>query len=285
MTFAHADGSVSSRTPTVTNPGIPTIDLPDPEILVHRHEPPVLFIADVHLDSNQPEIGAAFMRFCNGPARAAGAVYILGDLFEVWVGDDDAPAWRHILDSLRGVTTAGVPVRLMPGNRDFLLGADFARATDVELLSDPVLVDLFGVPTLLTHGDILCTDDTDHQTFRRTVQSEAWQRQFLERPLEERRAIAGEMRAGSRDSIRGKSHAMMDVSEEAVVDTFRRYGVDRIIHGHTHRPACHVHHVDGRERERWVLGDWYEQASMLVAAENGVRPSPLDVTSTQQTED
>lgn len=244
----------------------------------HRHETALsLFIADVHIAPERPDIMAAFVDFCDQTARTAGAVYILGDLFEVWVGDDDDDeAWQPAIDALARLTRAGVRVYFMHGNRDFLVGDAFAAATGVELLDDPVLIELHGMPTLLSHGDILCTDDTSHQAFRQQVRSPQWRREFLDRPLPERRQIAARMRADSRDSVQGKPTEVMDVNPRAVVTALREYGADRMIHGHTHRPDRHEHLVDGRRVERWVLGDWYDQRSVLELDNGKVRPLPFN---------
>jgi len=238
---------------------------------------PALFIADIHLAPERPDIMAAFERFCRGPARAAASVYILGDLFEVWVGDDDDdPAWEPVLQTLADLAGAGVAVHFMPGNRDFLVGEQFARATGVRLLPDHTAVRIAGDPTLLLHGDDLCTDDVDHQAFRRAVRDPEWRAGFLARPLTERRAIAARMRAASLESMTTKSATMMDVSPGAVTDVCRQWGVRRLIHGHTHRPARHEHEIDGVRVERWVLGDWFEQASILRADDAGVRATGID---------
>lgn len=240
-----------------------------------RETDPSLFIADVHIAPDRPDITRAFTDFCKGPASAAGAVYILGDLFEVWIGDDDdARAWQPAIDALTELTAAGTRVYFMHGNRDFLVGDDFATRTGIGLLADPVLVDLHGTPTLLSHGDIFCTDDRDHQAFRAQVRSAEWRREFLARPLAERRQIAARMRAGSRESARAKSASIMDVNIAAVTRAFRDHGAHRMIHGHTHRPDRHEHEVDGRIVERWVLGDWYEQRSALELVDDRLRFLP-----------
>lgn len=238
---------------------------------------PAMFIADLHLAPEHPDITEAFIRFCNGPAREAAEIYILGDLFEVWVGDDDdGPTWRLAMEALAALTAAGVRVHFMPGNRDFLVGEDFAASTGIALLSDPTLILLAGQRTLLLHGDELCTDDTDHLAFRDEVRDPRWRQAFLARPLAERRAIAADMRSASRRSVSDKAAAIMDTNATAVAEAFRRWQADRMIHGHTHRPAHHVMRIDGREVERWVLGDWFEQGSMLVADAHGLRSAAID---------
>ncbi len=246
------------------------------------HEPsvaalPALFVADLHIAPERPDITEAFVRFCRGPAREAAELYILGDLFEVWIGDDDrGPAWDRAVETLAELTAAGVRTYFLPGNRDFLVGSAFARRTGVRLLDEITLIELYGQRTLLLHGDELCIDDVEHQAFRREVQDPAWRRAFLARPLAERREIAAGMRAASRESVQHKASATMDVSAEAVRAVTRDWQVERIIHGHTHRPARHDHIVDGHPLERWVLGDWFEQASMLRADRNGLRAVGLD---------
>lgn len=245
--------------------------------LTRLEREPVLFIADLHLDAARPAMIARFEEFCRGPARNAAAVFVLGDLFEAWIGDDDDdPALAPVLDALAGLTAAGVAVAFMAGNRDFLAGADFARCTGVTLLEDPAVVDLFGTATLLCHGDTLCTGDVAYQRFRAQVRETAWQDDFLGRPLAERRALAAGLRGDSRDATAGKDDAAMDVSPEAVAAAVRTHGVERVIHGHTHRPGHDTLTVDGRAVERWVLGDWYEAASMLVARRAGLEAVALD---------
>lgn len=245
--------------------------------LARLEREPVVFVADLHLDAARPAMIDRFQEFCRGPARAAAAVFVLGDLFEVWIGDDDDdPALAPVLDTLAALTAAGVDVAFMAGNRDFLAGEAFARRTGVTLLEDPAVVELLGTPTLLCHGDTLCTGDVAYQRFRAQVRDPAWQRGFLEKPLAERRRLAAGLRGDSRDATAGKDDASMDVSAEAVVAAVRAHGVARVIHGHTHRPGRHAHTVDGRAVERWVLGDWYQRASMLVARRDGLEAVDLD---------
>lgn len=240
---------------------------------------PALFIADLHIAPERPDIMSAFVHFCRQPARNAAEVFILGDLFEVWIGDDDDdPAWQQAESALRELTAAGIGVYFLPGNRDFLVGDEFARRTGIERLPDPTLLQLGTRRTLLTHGDALCTDDTDHQAFRDEVGTPEWRQAFLARPLVERREIASSMRTASRASVSDKAAAIMDVNADAVVHAAATYEADTIIHGHTHRPGRHEHPVDGRSVERRVLGDWFEQGSMLLADTDGsLRDIPLDV--------
>ena len=230
-----------------------------------------LFISDLHLDAERPAITELFGRFIDDEARNAEALYILGDLFEAWVGDDDpSEAGAYVAAKLRGLVDAGVPVRFMRGNRDFLLGDAYARRAGIEILNDPAVIPLQGKPVLLMHGDTLCSDDVAYQQFRAQTRDPGWQRQFLAQPLEARLAFAQQARAASQAhqsglKARGATDAITDVTPATVEAAFARYGVDTMIHGHTHRPAMHAH-VGGR---RIVLGDWYEQGSVLRVDENG----------------
>ncbi len=224
-----------------------------------------LFISDLHLDAQRPQITQLFGEFIDGEARGADALYVLGDLFEAWVGDDDpSETGAFVAGKLRALSDSGVPVFFIRGNRDFLLGDDYARRAGMTILPDPAVIVLHGMPTLLMHGDLLCTDDVAYQTFRTQTRDPRWQAQFLSQPLDARLAFAQQARAASQAHQGGMKSAgtmetLTDVSPATVDDTFRSYGIDRIIHGHTHRPKAHR---DGG-RERVVLGDWYEQGSVL----------------------
>lgn len=223
-----------------------------------------LFISDLHLDPERPAVTGLFLAYLDQQGGRADAVYILGDLFEAWIGDDDdAATGVDVCRAIRQCTIAGTPVYLMRGNRDFLLGESFARQSGCILLDDPTVIDLYGTPTLLMHGDTLCTDDTAYLEFRAQVRSVEWQARLLARPLEERRAMASEMRAASREQNCGKPESIMDVNNHAVTDAMMRHGTLRLIHGHTHRPAVHDLVVGGIPAQRIVLGDWYEQGSVL----------------------
>lgn len=223
-----------------------------------------LFVSDLHLDSTAPAAIDQFVDWLGGEARSARAVYILGDLFESWIGDDDAdPARERACAALRALTAAGVPCFVMRGNRDFMLGAGFEARTGCRLLPDPVIADLDGHSVLLTHGDLLCTDDHAYQELRSTVRNPAWQRRVLALPLATRSLLAGAARSGSKAHIERAAMAIMDVNDDAVARLFRATGVDCMIHGHTHRPAIHRVDVDGRVRTRAVLGAWYEQGELL----------------------
>ncbi len=232
-----------------------------------------LFISDLHLSGERPETVRMFLQFLRERAVEATHLYILGDLFDVWIGDDDAqPPIPQVLDALRRLTDSGVWLGVMHGNRDFLLGERFCSATGAELLSDPTRCMLFGIPTLLMHGDLLCTDDTDYLAFRRQVRDPAFQRQFLSLPLPERRQKAREYRAMSGEANALKAEAIMDVNPQAVTDTLRQYDAQRLIHGHTHRPGDHDLLIDGRQVTRHVLGDWHSAGAEIVRLdEQGVR--------------
>ena len=223
-----------------------------------------LFISDLHLDEARPHIVDLFTRFVSNQARGAAALYILGDLFESWIGDDDDSALAHqVAGALSALKQSGVPVFFMHGNRDFLLGEVYARRAGMTLLADPTIIDLDSERTLLMHGDTLCTDDSAYQEFRAVVRNPDWQKQFGARSLAERRAFASQARAESAKHTASATAEIMDVNQDAVVATMRKHGVRRLIHGHTHRPASHHFEIDNQSAERIVLGDWYEQGSVL----------------------
>ncbi|MFO1415374.1 MAG: UDP-2,3-diacylglucosamine diphosphatase [Burkholderiales bacterium] len=234
---------------------------------------PALFLSDLHLSPDRPAAVAAFRAFCTGPARAASAVYILGDLFDWWVGDDQMrdPFVADVVATLRALSDAGVPLFVGRGNRDFLLGDRFARATGATLLPDVTVADLAGTPTLVSHGDELCTEDADYQAYRARMRDPATQARLLRLPYPVRRLIASYLRRRSRDEKARKPEAIMDVTPAAVADAFRRHDVARMIHGHTHRPARHVHDVDGTPRERHVMADWHDRGHYLAVDADGVR--------------
>jgi UDP-2,3-diacylglucosamine hydrolase len=231
----------------------------------------VLFISDLHLDPAAPAIARQFLRFLAEDARGAGALYILGDLFEVWLGDDDpAPEARAIVSALRELSTAGVPCYFMHGNRDFLVGERFATETGCRLLQDGSVVDVFGEHILLMHGDALCTDDRSYQRLRRIVRNPVTQWVFRRMSLEQRRGLADRLRAGSRTHVGETAPEIMDVNAGAVTEAFRRAKVTTLVHGHTHRPAIHRLDVDGTAARRIVLGDWHTQGSVLEWGPDGV---------------
>ncbi|GIX22044.1 MAG: UDP-2,3-diacylglucosamine hydrolase [Gammaproteobacteria bacterium] len=232
---------------------------------------PVVFAADLHLDPARPEAVAAFTAFLTR-CRNAQALYLLGDLVEAWIGDDDpAEELAEAFAAVRALRAHGVPVYFIAGNRDFLLGAERAAALGMTRLEEPVRIELDGHPTLLLHGDVLCTDDHAYQALRRQLRDPAWQAAFLARPLAERRAYAAQLRAASRTATQTKAEAIMDVNAQAVAEWMRRHAVDRLIHGHTHRPAVHRFELDGRPVERWVVGDWYRRGTVLIVDAAGWR--------------
>jgi UDP-2,3-diacylglucosamine hydrolase len=240
-----------------------------------------LFVSDLHLDPSRPDITALFLQFLREEAAHADALYILGDLFEAWVGDDVAgePA-AGVREALRALVDAGVPVYFMRGNRDFLVGQRFAAETGARLLPDPAVVPLYGEPTLVMHGDLLCTADTAYQGFRAQVRDPAWQARFLAQPLPAREAFAAQARAASKEHQRdvgagGAMDQITDVAPDAVASTLARYGVRRLIHGHTHRPAIHALDAGGRSAQRVVLGDWYTQGSVLRVDPDGLELAAL----------
>ncbi|MEO8063778.1 MAG: UDP-2,3-diacylglucosamine diphosphatase [Pseudomonadota bacterium] len=235
-----------------------------------------LFASDLHLDSEAPWAIDAFVAFLEGPARDCEALYLLGDLFEVWVGDDDDNADNtRACAGLAALCARGVPVYALHGNRDFLLGETFTRRTGVKLLPDPVSIDLYGVRTLLSHGDVFCTADFSYQELRSIVRKPGWQRRFLSLPLPSRRALASAARAGSKAHTQRTIPTIMDVDPQTVLRAFRATGARRLIHGHTHRPAIHPTVVDGVSAERVVLAPWYEAASCVAVSAQGVREIPL----------
>lgn len=228
-----------------------------------------LFVSDVHLDAAAPEAQRQFLEFLRTQAAGARVLYILGDLFEAWVGDDDVGGDRSaVLTGLRELTSSGVACFLLHGNRDFLIGQDFCLQTGCQLLPDPVIADLDGERVLLTHGDALCTDDHAYQELRSIVRAPAWQRRFLRLPLADRLLLANEVRAGSRAHTTRSIPKIMDVNAAAVTAAFKAARVRRMIHGHTHRPAVHDALVESEPVQRIVLGAWYEQGSYL-ACESG----------------
>jgi UDP-2,3-diacylglucosamine hydrolase len=225
----------------------------------------MLFISDLHLTAERPTITELFLRFLRGEAAQARALYILGDLFEYWIGDEAcaAPENAPVVAGLRALTDAGVRVYFMHGNRDFLVGAGFARATGCTLLPEAAVIDLYGRKTLLLHGDTLCTDDVEYQRFRQFIREPARISEFLSKTIPERLDMVRSYREMSKLATSSKSVEIMDVNADTVVATLRMHGVQQLIHGHTHRPATHALSVNGRPAGRIVLGDWYEQGSVL----------------------
>ena len=224
-----------------------------------------LFISDLHLAEESPALTAIFEAFLRGPCQHAQVLYILGDLFEYWAGDDDgdSPLNRRVAEALSAAADRGLAIHFMAGNRDFLLGPAYARVAGITLLPDPSPLVLDGQRLLLMHGDSLCTDDAAYQAYRRQVRDPAYQAGFLAQPLAARRAFIEQLRAKSEAAKREKATEIMDVNADAVAETLRQHGYPILIHGHTHRPAHHRLEVDGRTCERWVLSDWRDSAPYL----------------------
>jgi UDP-2,3-diacylglucosamine hydrolase len=238
--------------------------------------PHTLFISDLHLTAERPQINQQCFDFLERVAPAAQALYILGDLFEYWVGDDDTEDALNtsVAAALAKLTQRGVPVYFMHGNRDVLVGQAFAARSGAQLIADPTIIDLHGTRTLLIHGDSLCTDDIEYQKFRVYTHDPKNQSQFLQQPLAARHQQMLALRAQSEASKSNKAADIMDVSLTTVEQTLRDHNYPRLIHGHTHRPARHVHTVDGHECERWVLGDWYQRGSYLRCDSKGCEARP-----------
>ena len=236
-----------------------------------------LFLSDLHLEESRPDALQWLRAFLEGPAHEAEAIYILGDLFEYWIGDDaPPPAARELAGRIAALDEAGIPCHFIHGNRDFLLGKAYANAAKLRLLPESVVVDLYGRRTLLLHGDTLCTDDVEYQAFRRQARDPAWQAAVLALPVEQRLRMAREARDASRQHTGSTAMAIMDVNEAAVREAFLEHGVQHMIHGHTHRPAVHRHDLgDGTQGERIVLADWYDHGSYLEVTPEGARSISL----------
>ena len=231
-----------------------------------------LFISDLHLEESRPDITRAFHQFIRERASQSESLYILGDFFEAWIGDDEhTPLQNEVAESLQQLTSGGTQLFLMHGNRDFLLGNDFCSRVQATLLDDPTVIDLYGEPTLLMHGDSLCTADVEYQKFRRNMRNPDWQQAFLKRPLADRQLVARQLRQISMAKNQGKQEDIMDVTPAEVVQQMQEYGVRQIIHGHTHRPALHELEVSGVPAQRIVLGDW-DTAVWYVQAKLGGKP-------------
>jgi UDP-2,3-diacylglucosamine hydrolase len=229
-----------------------------------------LFISDLHLEAARPEIAEQFLKFLKTEAESADALYILGDLFESWVGDDDPNAhYAEIKKAMRALTDLGIPVYFMHGNRDFMIGDDFATETGVTLLPDPYLLDLHGTQVLLAHGDAYCTDDVEYQAIRQMTRNPEWQAKMLQKSLAERQAFAAQARAASLAHGKSLDDDISDVNDDAIAASFREHGMAVMLHGHTHRPAVHRVDIDGESAKRIVMGDWYAQGSVVRWDENG----------------
>ena len=239
--------------------------------------PATLFISDLHLAGERPAINRRFFDFLREQAPRAAVLYVLGDLFEYWIGDEELdaadgdPLARKVAEAFGALSRAGVGVRLMHGNRDFLIGKRFCDVSGARLLQDPSVEKIGGARTLLMHGDTLCTDDVDYQAWRRTARSRDWQRGFLAKSLPERRRALQALREKSKEVVGAKPAEIMDVNEGAVREALREHSLTRLVHGHTHRPARHELEVDGRRCERWVLPDWYERGGYLAIDDAGPR--------------
>jgi UDP-2,3-diacylglucosamine hydrolase len=233
-----------------------------------------LFISDLHLCAERPHIVQKFLDFVANTAPQAETLYVLGDLFESWAGDDELedPFNAAVADAFRELCGKGVPVYFMHGNRDLLIGPEFTARCSAQLINDPSLLDLYGTRTLIMHGDTLCTDDIDYQKFRVYARNSDNQKKFLAQPLAARKQQMKGMRAESISSKQAKPEEIMDVSMTAVAQVLREHHYPRIIHGHTHRPARHVHTVDGHTCERWVLNDWYQRGGYLRCDASGCQP-------------
>jgi UDP-2,3-diacylglucosamine hydrolase len=229
------------------------------------------FISDLHLHESRPQITQAFFAFLRDQTNATEALYILGDFFDAWVGDDDdSPLNKKVASELKNLSKKGTRIFLMHGNRDFLLGEKFASKAGATLLTEGTIINLYDCPTLLLHGDDLCIDDKDYMVFRKQVRSKEWQTQILGQPLAVRHALAAQLRDKSKAMNSLKAEDIMDVSQAEVMRVMREAGVTRLIHGHTHRPARHSLTIDGETNERIVLGDWHDNAWALTASQNSI---------------
>jgi UDP-2,3-diacylglucosamine hydrolase len=229
-----------------------------------------IFLSDIHLCESRPSITDAFVSFLNKVTNEVDALYILGDLFEYWIGDD-SNQHENVIEALKKLTDRHIQVFLMHGNRDFLIGSAFEKKTGAVLLNDPILVEIFGKKILLCHGDTLCTDDIEYQSFRDKIRSESWKNEFLKKSLSERVSIANEFRKESELNKKKKSLEIMDVNLDEVNRTLIQFNYpDFLIHGHTHRPNQHSINLDGHQIQRIVLGDWYEQGSYLILNAHGI---------------
>ena len=231
-----------------------------------------LFISDLHLHPSRPAVIDSFRGFLRQQAAGADALYILGDLFDSWIGDDyTEPAFAPVLQDLRTCTETGTPVYLMHGNRDFLIGEHFSRITGCNLIADPTRIELYGTPTLLMHGDTLCTDDVEYQALRKKVRDPAWQEQALSLPVPQRLELAAQARELSLLATDQKDETIMDVNQEEVKRVIHKYGVRLLIHGHTHRPGDHSVMLAHGTADRIVLGDWSNHGDALVSDHDGFK--------------
>lgn len=235
-----------------------------------------LFVSDLHLTLQRPAMGEIFLDFLRGHARSAEALYILGDLFEIWLGDDAVvDEYRPYIEALKSLSDSGVPLYFQQGNRDFLTSSGFEAMTGARLIDHHTIIDLYGTPTLLMHGDLLCTDDVDYLKFRAMILSKEWQDEFLSKSVAERVEYGRMLREKSREAMQEKKQLIMDVNQDAVEETMRSHQVTQLIHGHTHRPAVHPFQLDGKIVSRTVLPDWYEKGGVLVCNEDGCQLQDL----------
>jgi UDP-2,3-diacylglucosamine hydrolase len=232
-----------------------------------------LLISDLHLSEEHTASMAAFLHFIGEQAIHAEVLYILGDLFEYWAGDDDIndPFHQKVIEALSRLAANGTQLYIMRGNRDLLMGKSLMDACSATALTDFALIDLYGTATLLCHGDTLCTDDIAYQAFRKQVHSLEFQTKFLEQPLSDRKKYIEQLRRDSNREKKNKKYALMDVNPDAVATLLREYRYPRLIHGHTHRTDCHLHTVDGHSCQRWVLGDWENGINALRVDASGIR--------------
>lgn len=232
--------------------------------------PHTLFIADLHLSPDRPDITACLEDFLNQQATQAEALYVLGDLFEYWIGDDDInPFTTGIAQAFKALNDKGIPIYFIHGNRDFLIRQAFAKRAGITLLPEQQVIDLYGTPTLIMHGDELCTLDVSYQKFRNKARSWWWPRMVLCLPLSSRRKIAENGRKKSQKKQQGIAEEITDVTQQEVVTSLQRHQVLNLIHGHTHKPAVHHFEIDGKAAQRIVLGDWYTQGSILTVDAEG----------------
>ena len=228
------------------------------------------FISDIHISEQYPEIGEQLIDFLENQAQQSDALYILGDLFEYWLGDDDTnPEYKKIQSALKLYTDKKTPTYFMHGNRDFLIGKTFANETGITILSDPSIIDLYGEKVLISHGDIFCTDDIEYQSSRKQTRDPNWQKMILGKSLKERKVFAHEARKKSSEYTQRINEILMDVNQSEINKTFKEYDLNQIIHGHTHKPAIHNSMINGEPHKRIVLGDWYEQGSVLKWDQSG----------------
>jgi UDP-2,3-diacylglucosamine hydrolase len=228
------------------------------------------FISDLHISEPRPEIGQLFIDFLGDQALKYNALYILGDLFEYWLGDDDtSPYLNKIRSALRKYTNTGIPTYFIHGNRDFLIGEKFANETGTKILSDPTIIKIYNEDILISHGDLFCTDDISYQATRELTRDSKWQKIMLNKTLEERKAFAFEARLKSKNHMKDLANEITDVNQSEIANTFKKFNLKTMIHGHTHRPAIHNTKINNIDHKRIVLGDWYDQGSCLEWDESG----------------